>query len=262
MGWDMPSYMAYRHRAGKGELMLAKLGRLVADALLPPLCLSCGGLVGDPGTLCPACWSQIAFLAPPFCAACGHPFEFDPGDGGHCGACLQERPRYRRARAVFRYDDATRGLILRFKHSDRIEGVPAFARWMARAGADLLADADLLVPVPLHRWRLLARRYNQAALLAVALGRLTGRRAAPDLLVRRRRTKPQGLLGREAREANVKGAIAVREAKRGLIAGRTVLLVDDVMTTGATAGECARALLQAGAAHVDLLTLGRVVMPA
>ncbi len=237
--------------------MLARVGRLVVDALLPPLCLSCHAVVAEPGTLCPACWSQLVFLAPPHCAVCGQPFEFDAGADALCGDCIALPPRFGRARAVFRYDDASRGLILRFKHGDRLEGAPAFARWMARAGAELLAGADLLVPVPLHRWRLLARRYNQAAVLALALGRLSGVPAAPDLLIRRRRTRPQGHLGREGRERNVAGAFTVKGGVR--LEGRRVVLVDDVLTSGATVGECARVLLGAGAGHVDVLTLGRVV---
>lgn len=240
--------------------MLRRVLRVVVDAVLPPLCLCCGIQVGEPGTLCPDCWSKLDFLGPPCCDACGHPFELDPGEAAWCGACARSRPEFRRARAVFRYDDASRPLVLRFKHADRTEAAPAFARWMARAGASLLAEADLVVPVPLHRWRLLTRRYNQAALLANALGRLAAVPVAPDLLVRRRRTPPQGYLGREARERNVKGAFAVRPAKLHLVHGRTVLLVDDVLTTGATVGECARVLLKAGAAAVDVVTLGRVVM--
>ena len=149
--------------------------------------------------------------------------------------------------------------MLRFKHGDRLEGVPAFARWMARAGADLLEGADLLAPVPLHRWRLWSRRYNQSALLALALGRLTGISARPGLLQRRRATPAMGHMNRQERERNVKGAFRLNPRQEGVVAGRTVVLVDDVLTTGATVGECARALTRAGAAAVDVLTLGRVV---
>jgi ComF family protein len=235
--------------------------RLAVDAVLPPVCLSCGAMVGEPGTLCPSCWSQVDFLSAPQCAACGHPFEVEAGPQALCGRCLTRPPPWRRARAVFRYDDASKSLILRFKHADRLEGAPTFARWLARAGAELLAETDLIVPVPLHRWRLLARRYNQAAVLANALGRLTGRAVAPDLLVRRRRTPPQGHLDRDERRRNVKDAFAVRPGRRTMLPGRRVLLIDDVLTTGATAAECATVLCRGGAASVDVLTLGRVVLP-
>ncbi|WP_239988664.1 ComF family protein [Paramagnetospirillum kuznetsovii] len=229
------------------------------DALLPPLCLSCHAQVGEPGTLCPACWSKLVFVAPPFCACCGLPFEFDMGADALCGACLGDPPRFGRARAVFRYDDASRVLILRLKHGDRLEGVPAFARWMARAGGDILAEADLLVPVPLHRWRLLSRRYNQAALLVNALARQSGVTAIPDLLERRRRTPPQGHLNRAGRVKNVAGAFSLAERHKPTLQGKRVVLIDDVLTSGATVGECAKVLLREGAAAVDVLTLGRVI---
>lgn len=234
-------------------------GRLALDALLPPQCLCCGDLVGEPGALCPACWERIDFIAPPLCARCGAPFELDAGTAALCGGCVRQPPIFERARAVFVYDDPGKGLVLRFKHADRTDMAPSFARWMARAGAELLADADLITPVPLHWTRLLRRRFNQAALLANQLARLSGRPAAPRLLIRRRRTKPQGTMGRDERGRNVRGAFAVRDP--WAVAGRRVLLIDDVLTTGATLSECTRALLKAGACAVDVLTLARVVRP-
>ncbi|CAA7616918.1 ComF family protein [Magnetospirillum sp. UT-4] len=240
---------------------LAGLGRVMLDAVLPPLCLACGAVVAEPGSLCPECWEKVAFLGAPQCQSCGHPFDVDPGEGMLCGHCLADAPPWRRARAVFRYDDSSKALVLRFKHADRLEGAPAFARWMARAGADLLAGAELVAPVPLHPFRLLARRYNQAAVLAVALGRQAGLPVEPRLLLRRRHTPAQGHLGREERRRNVRGAFAVNPKLRDAAAGKAVLLIDDVLTTGATVGECARVLRAAGAAAVDVLTLGRVVHP-
>lgn len=242
--------------------MPRRLLRLMLDALLPPLCLSCQAEVAEPGSLCPACWSAVAFIGDPACACCGQPFELDAGEGAVCGECVRRPPAYGRARSVLRYDDASRGLVLRLKHADRLEGVGGFARWMARAGAGLLKEADLLVPVPLHRWRLLARRYNQAALLANAVGRLSGVRVEPTLLLRDRRTVPQGHLGHDARARNVRGAFRLAERLRPRLEGRRVVLVDDVLTSGATAEECARVLLKGGAASVDVLTLGRVVREA
>ncbi len=127
------------------------LSRVALNALLPPRCLSCGAGVEEPGSLCGACWGGLAFLGPPLCAACGYPFEFDVGPDALCGACARRRPLYHRARAVLRYDDASRRLLLGFKYGDRTEGAPAFAEWLARAGAEIMESAEVIVPVPLHR---------------------------------------------------------------------------------------------------------------
>jgi ComF family protein len=244
-------------------MTLHRIGRRVLDALLPPRCLGCGVVVEEPGALCTSCWEKAAFIVPPQCARCGLPFELAPAgpEEIECAACIAEPPHFDRARAVMRYDQGARGLVLRFKHADATHAAPGYARWMARAGAELLAGCELIVPVPLHRWRLLWRRYNQSALLALALGRVAGRPVAPDLLVRRRPTPSQGRLDRARRFANVAGAFSMRPGRKREVAGRRVLLVDDVMTTGATAGECARVLKKAGAASVDVLTLARVVRP-
>jgi ComF family protein len=164
-----------------------------------------------------------------------------------------------RARAAFAYDDASRRLILPFKHADRTQATPWFGRWLARAAGELAADADIVAPVPLHRWRLFRRRYNQAALIALALAREAARPAIPDLLLRRRATRSQGRLSRAGRARNVAGAFAVNERHSARVTGRRVLLVDDVMTTGATVEACADVLKRAGAAAVDVATLARVV---
>lgn len=239
--------------------MFGNLLKFGFNLVLPPLCLSCRAIVAESGSLCPECWGKISFLSPPCCAACGLPFEYDLGAGAICGACVDEPYPFKRARAVFRYDEFSRALILRFKHADRLEGVPAFAKWMIRAGAELLHPSSLIVPVPLHRWRLLGRRYNQAALLALAVGRETGADVDVSSLLRTRWTPVQGHLGRAERARNVRGAFAVAPKRQSRIAGRSVVLVDDVMTTGITLAECSLALLKAGALQVDVLTLGRVV---
>lgn len=239
-----------------------RAGRVTLDALLPPQCLGCRSAVDAPGQLCATCWNGVSFIAPPHCACCGVPFDLDPGPGALCAACIAEPPDFARARAVFRYDDASKGLVLRFKHGDRTDAAPAFGRWLARAAGPLLDQADLIAPVPLHRWRLLKRRYNQAALLALELGRLSGRPVLPDLVVRRRATPSQGHLTRAERTRNVRGAFAVRPRHAAALAGRRVLLVDDVFTTGATVAAVARALRRGGAATVDVVTLARVVRPA
>lgn len=243
--------------AGFAAAAMVTAGSAALNALLPPRCLSCGAAVDRQGGLCPTCWTALTFIAPPACACCGLPFEFAVEGENLCGACVAERPGFARARAVVVYDDASRPLVLGFKHGDRTHAAKPFGVWLARAGAELLADADLLTPVPLHRWRLFLRRYNQAALLAQEAGRQAGVAVVPDLLVRRRRTRSQGGLDRGGRRRNVAGAFDLR--RKGSVEGKRVVLVDDVLTTGATVGECARVLLRAGAARVDVLTLARVV---
>lgn len=233
--------------------------RAAVDAVLPPRCLGCGEVVEDPGTLCGACWTGLTFLSPPCCACCGFPFPYAAPDDALCAACSRARPAFDRARAVFRYDDASRALVLGFKHAEETHAAPAFGRWLVRAGGGLVADADLIAPVPLHRWRLLSRRYNQSALLAQAVARVSGRRLAVDLMARHRHTPRQGRLSPPARRRNVRGAFAVRPRWQAAIAGARILLIDDVLTTGATVEECARVLRRHGAARVDVLTLARVI---
>jgi len=238
--------------------------RSALDALLPPQCLACGEIVGEPGTLCGPCWAALNFVAAPLCRTCGRPFEVAADEGAQdavCGGCIARPPAFAAARAALLYDDASRRLVLGFKRADRTHAVPAFARWMARAGASLLAEADIVTPVPLHWSRLLARRYNQAALLANALAGLAGKRALPDLLRRRRRTPTQGGLGRSARFRNVAGAFEIVARHRAKIVDKHSLLIDDVLTTGATVEACAKALLRAGASNVSVLTLARVLRP-
>ena len=242
---------------------LRRAGTRLLDLVLPPRCAGCGTGLADgaeAGTLCAGCWAAIEFLAPPLCRRCGYPFEIELGADELCPVCRTVPPVFDRARAVLRYDAGSRPLLLAFKHGDRTDLAPAFGRWLARAGAELLAEADLVTPVPLHWTRLFTRRYNQAALLAQAAAGLAGRPFKPDLLVRRRRTAPQSA-GRAARARNVAGAFLVPPARRQLVEDRRVLLVDDVRTTGATLESCARALKAAGAAGVDVLTLAMVIRP-
>ena len=236
-----------------------RLGKAALDALLPPLCLSCQAVVDQPGAVCPSCWAKLSFLGAPMCRRCGLPFPHDVGAAAECAACIADPPPWDRARAVFAYDDASRGLVLGFKHADRLHAAPAFGRWLVRAGAELIGDAEIVAPVPLHWLRLALRRYNQAALLAHALTAGAEGTCIPDLLRRTRRTPSQGRLGRGERQKNVAGAFRVRDRYRPRIEGRRVLLVDDVLTTGATARACAKALLAAGASAVDVVTLARVV---
>ena len=227
------------------------------DLVLPPRCPACGVIVDGDGRFCADCWSGLRFVAAPQCSCCGVPFVHDQGPEAQCGACLAEPPPWRRARAALVYDGAARTALLRFKLADKPQLAPMMASMMARAGADMLAPGVLLVPVPLHRWRLWRRGFNQALLLARALARGSGAALSIDGLVRVRATRPSVGLGAAERAANVKGAFRV--ADHAVVAGRAVVLVDDVLTSGATAAACTKALLAAGAATVDVLTFARVV---
>ena len=236
---------------------LRHFGRTIVDAVLPPRCLACGAVVDEPDALCGRCWAAINFFAPPWCAVCGLPFPYPMGEGAVCAACAREQASWDRARAVLRYDRHSRRLVLALKHGDRTHLARALGRWMRRAGGEILDGADFIVPVPLHWTRLFARRYNQAGLLAHAIHAAGVPPVAPDWLVRRRRTPSQGRLGPLARARNVQGAFALRPGRS--VKGRRLVIIDDVLTTGATVEECARVLRRAGAEFVGVLTLARAL---
>jgi ComF family protein len=238
-------------------------GRAALDLLLPLQCALCEAAVEQPGQLCADCFGRTGFITEPCCARCGVPFAV-AGQGGAlqlCPACRDAAPVFGEARAALRYDRQARRLVLPFKHADRLELARVLAPHMARAGAALLRRAELLIPVPLHRRRLFYRRYNQAALLAQALSRLSGRPAIVDAMQRVRPTVPLGDKSPEARAATVADAFVVRPWRASAILGKRLLLIDDVMTSGATANACASTLLAAGAAAVDVLVAARVPDP-
>jgi ComF family protein len=236
--------------------------RAALDAVLPPLCGSCRAPIADAGGLCPACWAQVSFLAPPWCDRLGIPFVHDPGPGVLSMEAIADPPAYGRARAAVRYDGVARDLVHRLKYGDRIDLAASMGRWMARAGRELLDDADALVPVPLHWRRLWGRRFNQAAVLARAAAADRGLLVLTAALGRRRATAQQVGLSRSAREANVQGAFTVTADGKAAIRDKRLVLVDDVLTSGATVDACARVLLRAGARNVDVLVFARVVAAA
>jgi Predicted amidophosphoribosyltransferases len=239
---------------------LHRIWRGLVDLAYPPLCVLCREPVADPDSLCPACWSELQFIDGPVCVRCGLPFEIDAGPGTECGSCIADPPKFDKARAILRYDDASKKPVLALKHADRLDLVPAFAKWLDRAGRELLAETDMIVPVPLHRMRLWKRRYNQSAELARALSRRSGLPLEPLVLERVKPTPSQGTMpSAEARRKNVAGAFLVPKPMRPAVKGRRVLLIDDVLTTGATASASARALKRAGATSVFVLALARVV---
>jgi ComF family protein len=232
--------------------------RLALDIALPTLCVACREPVNGDG-VCAACWAKLSFIAPPFCPRLGIPFVYDPGPGMLSMEAIADPPAYARARAAVRYDDVARTLVHALKYQDRTDLAPAMGRWMARAGRELLAEADVLVPVPLHWKRGWSRRYNQSGALARVIERQTGVKLSSEALRRVRPTQQQIGLSRKERASNVQGAFKVAADRQSLIHGRRVVLIDDVLTSGATVDACARALLRAKAASVDVLVFARVV---
>ena len=237
-----------------GPRARAAFGRAL-DLLFPPQALD-GAAAPQSIGLSAEAWARVAFIAEPLCDGCGVPFEYDVES--RCAACLAQPRAFGRARAACLYDDASRDLILKFKHADRTDLARLFSRWIGRAAAELLAQADAVAPVPLHRTRLLSRRYNQAAEIARPLARAHRLAYLPDALVRARRTDSQGGKSGSGRRRNVAGAFAVPEARRRQVEGRRIVLIDDVLTTGATAEACAKALLKTGASAVDVAVVARV----
>ena len=235
---------------------LAGLGRGLLDLLLPPSSLD--GEAALSGGLSASAFSKVTFLDDPVCDGCGLGLPYAEAASERCPACLARPRAFARARAACVYDEHSRDLILKLKHADRTDLAGLFARWLSRASADLLAEADAVVPVPVHRARLLRRRYNQAAETARPLARATGLAYLPDALARKRDTASQGGKSASGRRRNVAAAFAVPETRRARVVGRRIVLVDDVLTTGATAEGCARALLAAGAASVTLSVVARV----
>jgi ComF family protein len=233
--------------------------RFIVDLGLPPLCPACRAPLGDQGGLCAACWSQLSFIAPPYCERLGIPFVYDPGPGILSMQAIADPPAYTRARAAVRYDDVARALVHAFKYGDRLDLAPTMGGWMERAGRELLNEADGLVPVPLHWRRLWARRFNQSATLARVMAEKSGVPVLDDVIKRVRATAQQVGLPRAQRASNVEGAFRVPAGRRADVQGRRLVLVDDVLTSGATADTCARALLRAGAANVDVIVFARVV---
>lgn len=224
--------------------------------------MHCHGWTANDGGLCVGCWSQITWIAAPVCERLGTPLRAGEDKGAWSAAAIADPPPFDRCRVAAHYTGVMRALIHQFKFSDQENHAKDMARWMLRAGSDLLVDAPFVLPVPLHRRRLWSRRYNQAACLAAAIASLTGCDYDPTLLRRIKKTRQQVGLTAHARRQNVGGAFSIEPHKRALLEGRRVLLVDDVITTGSTVRSAARALLRSGASGVDVLALAQVVGPS
>jgi ComF family protein len=238
--------------------MMNMIGTRVVDTLLPARCPVSGDLVEEQGMLSPQIWRDIDFIADPYCDHCGIPFEYEVENTSHCASCLAHPPPFKSARSAVFYNDASRNIILGFKHADKTLLVKVMTPWLQVAAKDMLKTADIIVPVPLHPFRLLMRRYNQAALLASALSQASKTPYSPNVLHRRKNTRSQGHLKSKDRYDNVKSAFHVPLKRRNDIKDKTVILIDDVFTTGATVKECTKTLLKAGAKDVHILTVARV----
>lgn len=234
-------------------------GRALLDLVYPPLCLSCETAVRDADALCGRCFARLRAISAPYCPILGLPFEVSLGPHAVSAEAIAEPPPFRRARSAVLYNEVARKVVGRLKYGDRPELARFCGGLMVRAGADLFAGDPVIVPVPLHRRRHFERRYNQSAELARIVGRSTGLGVEPGLARRTRRTRQQVGLTAEARERNVAGAFAIDPQAVGRLAGRGVIIVDDVITTGATVKALTRAFQRAGVEHVDVLSFARVV---
>jgi ComF family protein len=259
----MPSEVEFSElrepRRAAAAALLRSAFRRLADLALPPACLACGRPLASHGALCASCWGKLRLIEAPYCAVLGIPFAYDLGPGALSAEAIADPPPFDRCRAVAAFDDSARTLVHGLKYRDRMELAGWMGGWMARAGNELLADADLIVPVPLHRGRLWWRKFNQSAALAAAIARKSGKPFVSSALARIRPTAQQVGLSANDRDKNVRGAFRVAVEAKPSFAGKRVLLVDDVYTTGATARAATRALLRGGAKAVDVLVFARVV---
>jgi ComF family protein len=256
----MPASIALPLRLKRVAAAARMVVRATLDLALPPLCAACREPVEGKG-LCPACWSKLSFITRPYCERLGIPFVYDPGPGILSMEAIADPPAYNRARAAVRFDEISRALVHALKYGDRLDLAPMMGRWIGQAGRELLTEADALVPVPLHWRRLWARRFNQSAVLAATISAESGVPIAAGALKRVKATAQQVGLTQSERAANIQGAFRVPEEGKIEVLGRRLVLVDDVLTSGATVEGCARALLRAGAANVDVLIFARVADP-
>ncbi len=229
------------------------------NIIYPPRCLRCHIIISQIGALCPDCWQSITFNTPPHCALCSQPFPYDAGENALCATCIATPPAYARIHTVFHYNDNSKALIHTLKYSDGTYTIPTFAAWMQRAGDASLRQADLITAVPLHKRRLLTRYFNQAALLAKEIGRLCQLPVYPELMLRTRHTPPQAGLSSRERIRNVRGVFKLHPRYATLVKDKHIIVVDDVMTTGATISACTQILRKAGATKVTILTLAKTM---
>jgi ComF family protein len=250
----------WRNRAARWRSFFRAFGTAAVNLVFPPVCCGCGRLTGDAHAVCPSCWAGLRLIERPYCEILGTPFAIDPGPGAVSPQAIANPPVFDRLRSVSLHEGIARDLVHGLKYRDRTDLAAMMAEWMIRASDGAVAAADIIVPVPLHAFRLWRRKFNQSAELARCLCERAGKPYRPEALRRVRRTRRQVGLGARAREENVRGAFAVPEGARASIVGKRVVLVDDVYTTGATVSSAARALKRAGAADITVLTFA-MAMP-
>jgi len=230
----------------------------LVDIVLPPRCIGSGEIVDIQGAISPKFWEELQFIDKPFCDKCSIPFSFDSGEGAICARCMDDMPYYDRSRSAVVYNDASRKVILNFKFNDKTHYALTFVPWMLRAGADILEDADYIIPVPLHQKKLRFRKFNQSAILAEEIAIRSNKKYLFDGLLRIRETTPQKGLNKKDRLKNISGAFAINQKYTEAIQGKNIIIVDDIFTTGATLNECAKVLKDAGANEVNVLAIARV----
>lgn len=256
---EMPTKTPIKTQIKAGGSLLKHAAGAALDTILPPRCVLSGEMVDQQGMVSPDSWAALDFIHDPLCSSCGAPFGYEIEQGTHCAICIDYPPSFDSARSALKYNDQSRKLILGFKHADKTHGARAFVPWLKMAGREMLEDADALIPVPLHRWRLLKRRYNQAAIIAHYLAKETNIGVMHEALIRTRYTPIQGHLNYEERRKNVRKAFIANPKYEAEIKGKTLVLIDDVYTTGATVKECTKVLRKAGAKKIHILTLARTV---
>ena len=255
-------YAATPMKIGISRIMMKSINQHSKEFLnliLPPRCAFSGEIVSHPGEISSDIWRALKFISDPYCMCCGRPFAFEIQGETLCGGCLQDPPEFSKCRAPLVYDDISRSLVLKFKHADQMHIVTTFLPWMIRSGAELFEHTDLILPVPLHRWRLLKRRYNQAAVIAQMLAKEVKIMCNVEALQRQKATVSQGFMKADQRRKNVKDAFCINPKQEEVLQGKNILLIDDVYTTGATVRECARVLLAHGVKEVNVLALAKVV---
>lgn len=238
---------------------LTRFARRAGDLFYPPSCPGCGRMLARHGAICQPCWSSVRFIERPYCEVLGIPFSHDLGEGILSAEAIANPPDFNRMRSACAFDGAARSLVHSLKYRDRTELAEMMAGWMARAGREVLEDCDALVPVPLHLYRRLSRRFNQAAELANGISRLVGKPVLANAVSRTRNTEHQVGLGRTGREENVRGAFRITPPGKEQVPGKKIVLIDDVYTTGATVSAISRVLRRAGASDISVLTFARAL---